>query len=58
MINGVQTAPSNCEVYNPAFDITPFRYITGIITEAGILYPPYKLSITGAKTAKSQTQFP
>ena len=42
---GVQTAPSSVDVFNPAFDITPNRYITGIITEVGILRPPYNLSI-------------
>ncbi len=35
-------APQGVKVYNPAFDITPARYITGIITEKGILRPPYK----------------
>ena len=29
------------DVYNPSFDITPPRYITGIITEKGVVYPPY-----------------
>lgn len=29
------------EVYNPSFDVTPPRYITGIITEKGIAYQPY-----------------
>ncbi|HSN58476.1 MAG TPA: S-methyl-5-thioribose-1-phosphate isomerase, partial [Clostridiaceae bacterium] len=30
---------------NPAFDVTPNEYITGIITEKGILRPPYEVSI-------------
>jgi len=42
---GVQTAPLKVKVYNPAFDVTPSELITGIITEKGILYPPYKKSI-------------
>lgn len=45
---GVQTAPSEINVYNPAFDITPSHLIAGIITEKGILRPPYKLSIKKA----------
>jgi methylthioribose-1-phosphate isomerase len=45
---GKQTAPSGIEVYNPAFDVTPARYIKGIITERGILGPPYEESIDGA----------
>lgn len=31
-----QTAPSNIKVMNPAFDATPLKYVTGIITETGI----------------------
>lgn len=33
---GVKTAPKNVNVYNPAFDVTPHRLITAIITEKGI----------------------
>ena len=32
-------APDGCEVFNPAFDVTPARLITGIITEKGIFKP-------------------
>jgi methylthioribose-1-phosphate isomerase len=32
------------EVRNPAFDVTPARYITGIITERGLFCPPYKFA--------------
>jgi methylthioribose-1-phosphate isomerase len=42
---GRRTAPENCQVYNPAFDVTPHDLITGIITERGILRPPYDASI-------------
>jgi methylthioribose-1-phosphate isomerase len=35
------TAPKKVDVYNPAFDVTPGRYITGIITEKGIIRPDY-----------------
>lgn len=41
----VQTAPNGVKVYNPAFDITPARYISAIITEQGILKKPYVQSI-------------
>lgn len=40
-----RTCPDNVKVYNPAFDITPNELVSGIITEDGILYPPYKDSI-------------
>jgi len=38
-------APKNAKAYNPAFDITPGELITAIITEKGIIYPPYKENI-------------
>jgi methylthioribose-1-phosphate isomerase len=44
---GKLTAPADITVYNPAFDVTPAEYITGIITEKGILRPPYTGSIAG-----------
>ena len=42
---GVPIAPNKIKVYNPAFDITPARYITAIITEKGIIKKPYLQSI-------------
>ena len=39
---GVQTAPANVPVYNPAFDVTPHELLTGIITEKGVIYPPFR----------------
>jgi methylthioribose-1-phosphate isomerase len=36
---GVQTAPHNVKVYNSAFDVTPARLITAIITDRGIVKP-------------------
>ena len=44
-IEGARVAAEGINVYNPAFDVTPNENITGIITEKGILYPPYKDSI-------------
>ena len=41
-------APDNVRVYNPAFDVTPHRYLTGIITEEGICYPPFEMSLKRA----------
>jgi methylthioribose-1-phosphate isomerase len=40
--------PEGAHIRNPAFDITPHRYITGIITERGILRPPYAESLKAA----------
>ena len=48
-INGIRIAPEGIEVYNPAFDVTPWENITGIITEKGIVGPPYKENIRKLK---------
>ena len=42
---GVRTAPEGIAVYNPAFDVTPNGLITAIVTERGILRPPYSEAI-------------
>ena len=44
-VGGVRTAPEGIAVYNPAFDWTPHDLITAIITEAGVLRPPYAEAI-------------
>jgi methylthioribose-1-phosphate isomerase len=43
--NGMPIAPAGIKVGNPAFDVTPAKYVTGIITEKGIAYPPFGLSL-------------
>lgn len=40
---GRRTVPHGVKIYNPAFDVTPHQLITGIITEKGILRPPFNL---------------
>ena len=40
-IEGKSIAPHGVKVANPAFDVTPLRYVTGIVTERGIVYPPF-----------------
>jgi methylthioribose-1-phosphate isomerase len=40
-VAGRQTAPANSPVFNPAFDVTPAELITAIITERGVVRPPY-----------------
>jgi methylthioribose-1-phosphate isomerase len=44
-IGGVRIATEGIDVFNPAFDVTPANYISGIITEKGVLEPPYEKSI-------------
>lgn len=39
--NGKQNVPAEAEIFNPAFDVTPEKYITAIITEKGVAYPPF-----------------
>ncbi len=48
-IHGVPIAPDGVPVANPAFDVTPHRYITGIVTEQGIVYPPFGPALQKAK---------
>jgi methylthioribose-1-phosphate isomerase len=51
MVGRERIAPENVAVYNPAFDVTPHRYLTGIITEEGICYPPFEISLRKAVEA-------
>jgi len=40
---GCRFAPDGAAAWNPAFDVTPARLITGIVTERGVYRPPYRL---------------
>lgn len=42
---GMRIAPEGIGVANPAFDVTPAKYITGIITEMGLAYPPFEVNL-------------
>lgn len=44
-IRGVRLAPAGAKVRNPAFDVTPHELITAIITERGVLRPPFAEAI-------------
>jgi len=57
---GVPSAPPGFAVINPAFDVTPAANVTAIITERGIITPPYAAGIrsiveTGSSLAKAPT---
>ena len=54
-IGAEQIAPDGVPVYNPAFDVTPNRYLTGIITEEGICTPPFEVSLRRAVEAAEKT---
>ncbi|HEX3985816.1 MAG TPA: S-methyl-5-thioribose-1-phosphate isomerase [Acidobacteriaceae bacterium] len=42
---GKQLTPNGVGIENPAFDVTPAKYVTAIITERGVLRPPYQESL-------------
>lgn len=44
-MQGIRVAPEGTEVRNPAFDVTPNRYVTAIITEQGVARAPYTESL-------------
>lgn len=57
-VNGVQVTPHGVSIENPAFDVTPAKYVTAIITERGVLRAPYGESIQAMATgAPTQTEF-
>lgn len=53
--NGKQMTPDGCGIENPAFDVTPSKYVTAIITERGLLRAPYGESIAAMANAGSGT---
>jgi len=50
---GVPIAPENIAVENPAFDVTPARYVTAIISERGVARAPYEESLKRLAEAKA-----
>ena len=42
---GKQLTPNGVGIANPAFDVTPAKYVTAIITERGVLRAPYSESL-------------
>ncbi len=52
-VGETQVAPLEMQVFNPAFDVTPHQNITGIITEKGIIRPPYKENIERLKRGET-----
>jgi methylthioribose-1-phosphate isomerase len=47
-VGGSQMTPNGALIRNPAFDVTPHKYITAIITERGIYKPPFTTSLASA----------
>jgi len=50
---GVAIAPEHIEVENPAFDVTPARYVTAIVTENGVAREPYEESLRRVSRSQS-----
>jgi methylthioribose-1-phosphate isomerase len=50
-LGSARLTPEGVKIRNPAFDVTPHRYIAGIITERGIFQPPYTESLKRAVDA-------
>ena len=44
-VRGTTIAPAGVQAANPAFDVTPHTYVTAIITEKGIVRPPYEAGL-------------
>ncbi len=47
-LHGLQVSPEGATARNPAFDVTPNRLISGIVTELGVIYPPYEKNLRAA----------
>ena len=55
---GRQVAPAGVPAFNPAFDVTPARYVTAIITENGVARPPYADALTALVPPPSREEAP
>jgi len=45
ILDKVDIAPKRAQAYNPAFDVTPSRLITAIVSDRGVIYPPFKKNV-------------
>jgi len=53
--NGKQMTPDGCGIENPAFDVTPAKYVTAIVTERGVLRAPYAESMQAMLELQTET---
>ena len=53
--NGKQMTPDGCGIENPAFDVTPAKYVTAIVTERGVLRAPYAESMRTMLELQAET---
>jgi methylthioribose-1-phosphate isomerase len=52
-VGGTRMTPSGAQIRNPAFDVTPARFVTAIITERGIARPPYETALAALVQAEA-----
>jgi len=57
-VRGVPIAPDGTEAYNPAFDVTPAELVTAIVTDEGVLRPPFGASLAAAAERHRQRRPP
>jgi methylthioribose-1-phosphate isomerase len=55
-IAGKQMVPDGVQIENPAFDVTPAKYVTAIITERGIAREPYQNSLQNLAAAEEKVE--
>jgi methylthioribose-1-phosphate isomerase len=53
-VAGIRIAAEGVRVYAPAFDVTPHQFITAIVTETGVLKPPFIEAIAALRFGASQ----
>jgi methylthioribose-1-phosphate isomerase len=44
-VKGERVAPEGAKARNPAFDVTPHQLLTAIVTEKGVIYPPFSINL-------------
>jgi methylthioribose-1-phosphate isomerase len=52
VLKGLRVTPESATARNPAFDVTPHRLITAIVTEKGVIYPPFEANLRSAVEAE------
>jgi methylthioribose-1-phosphate isomerase len=55
-MHGQPVAPQGAKARNPAFDVTPHRLLTGLITEKGVIYPPFNINLHRLMQNKDNAQ--
>ncbi|MGB9360487.1 MAG: S-methyl-5-thioribose-1-phosphate isomerase, partial [Candidatus Sulfotelmatobacter sp.] len=55
-IAGKQMTPDGVSIENPAFDVTPAKYVTAIVTERGVAREPYAESLQKLAAAEAQVE--